>query len=221
MKLLSIGTSNAKTSKNSRPTAILYLSAYTQNSKGINICPMASQGCAAACLVTAGRGAFSNVHNARVRKTDLYLSDRFEFVRQLTADILEAYKKGIKTFRLNGTSDLPFHKMLNWASLPSDIEVYDYTKIPEKAGYHTLAGGQRYVVTFSRSEVNEAEAIAILKAGGNVAAVFEALPDTWQGFPVIDGDLADDLMLDHTNVVIGLKAKGKAKKDTTGFVIKH
>ena len=45
------------------------------------------------------------------------------------------------------------------------------------------------------------------------------LPDTWNGFKVVDGDVRDDLMLDVSGVVLGLRAKGKAKKDTSGFVI--
>lgn len=221
MKLLSSGTTNAKTSKNSRKTAILYLSAYNQNSAGINICPMASKGCAAACLVSAGRGAFSNVATARRRKTDYYLTNRLGFMADLRDDMLKAYRGGTKTFRLNGTSDLPFHKMINWTTMPADVVLYDYTKIPSKAGESTLAGGQRYVVTLSRSEDNDADCTAHLKAGGIVAMVFDRLPATYNGFPVVDGDERDDLMLDLAGgTIIGLVAKGKAKKDLSGFVVK-
>jgi hypothetical protein len=58
-----------------------------------------------------------------------------------------------------------------------------------------------------------------LKAGGNVAAVFKTIPKTWKGFPVVDGDETDLRFLDGKNVIVGLKAKGKAKKDTSGFVV--
>ena len=75
--LLSKGTTNAKTSKNEQDTYILYLAPYNQNSKNINICPKASEGCAEACLFSAGRGAFSNVINARKNKTEYYLHDKF------------------------------------------------------------------------------------------------------------------------------------------------
>jgi hypothetical protein len=51
--------------------------------------------------------------------------------------------------------------------------------------------------------------------------VFNELPSEWNGFKVVDGDLSDDQMLDHINaVVLGLKAKGKARKDISGFVVK-
>ena len=50
--------------------------------------------------------------------------------------------------------------------------------------------------------------------------VFDKLPETWHGFTVIDGDDDDLRYLDMGGVVIGLKAKGKAKKDTSGFVVR-
>ena len=75
-------------------------------------------------------------------------------------------------------------------------------------------------MTFSRSEINESVAIAVLNMGGNVAAVFSnSLPNFWRGFKVIDGDKSDLEMLYYKNVVLGLKAKGDAKKDNSGFVI--
>jgi len=83
-----------------------------------------------------------------------------------------------------------------------------------------LGSGHRYMVTFSRSEDNEEEAIEVLKRGGVVAVVFTELPTRWHGFTVIDGDRRDDLMLDIGNgIVLGLKAKGKARYDKSGFVV--
>ena len=38
---------------------------------------------------------------------------------------------------------------------------------------------------------------------------------------MIDGDKDDLRFLDPANVVVGLYAKGKAKKDTSGFVINN
>jgi hypothetical protein len=77
-------------------------------------------------------------------------------------------------------------------------------------------------VTYSFSESPDAipNALQVLNRGGNVAVVFrKELPDTFLGYPVIDGDQSDIMMLYNRNVILGLKAKGKAKKDTTGFVI--
>jgi hypothetical protein len=50
--------------------------------------------------------------------------------------------------------------------------------------------------------------------------VFRHKPDTWHGFPVIDGDAHDLRHLDPRGVVVALSPKGpKAKKDKSGFVI--
>jgi len=123
LNLLSNGSTNAKTSKNSIKTFILYLSPYNLNSKGINICPKASKGCAAACLYSAGRGAFSNVQKARQNKTEYYLNDKKGFINNLSNQILKEYNKAKKggykiAFRLNGTSDLDFVYLLQkYASL--------------------------------------------------------------------------------------------------------
>ena len=57
--------------------------------------------------------------------------------------------------------------------------------------------------------------------GMNVAVVFagSTLPDMWNGYTVINGDTDDLRFLDPKGVVVGLKAKAKAKKDTSGFVV--
>jgi hypothetical protein len=53
-----------------------------------------------------------------------------------------------------------------------------------------------------------------------VAAVFSGdLPNKYKGAPVVDGDSSDLVMLYNKGVILGLKAKGKARKDTSGFVI--
>jgi len=44
------------------------------------------------------------------------------------------------------------------------------------------------------------------------------MPETYEGTPVFNGDDSDLRFLDPKGVVVGLYAKGKAKKDTSGFV---
>ena len=63
----------------------------------------------------------------------------------------------------------------------------------------------------------------LVESGQNVAVVFDEIPDTWLGLPVINGDEHYLRFLDPTTgVIVGLKAKGpKAKKDTTGFVVRR
>ena len=68
---------------------------------------------------------------------------------------------------------------------------------------------------------NDVHAIAWLRAGGNIAVVFdtkkgEELPTSFWGRPVVDGDKSDLIFLHPTNVVVGLRSKGKAKKAPTG-----
>jgi hypothetical protein len=222
--ILSNGNTNAKTKKNVRDTSILYLAPFRQNSKDINLCPKASPGCVASCLFTSGRGAFQNVQKARINRTELFLSDRHSFLQQIANEINFAASK-IKgsqlAVRLNGTSDVKLVEMMTSAhTIADNVVFYDYTKIVQKAGDRSLPSGHRYVVTFSRSETNEKEAVDVLIKGGIVAVVFDELPSEWNGFKVIDGDERDDLMLDcGGSIVLGLKAKGKARKDKTGFVV--
>ncbi len=124
--------------------------------------------------------------------------------------------------RLNGTSDVKLVEMAVSTGLPiaSNIVFYDYTKILKKAGERILPTGHRYMVTFSRSETNESEMLEHLRAGGVAAVVFDKLPTSYMGFPVVDGDERDDLMLDvPKGTILGLKAKGKAKHDMSGFVV--
>jgi len=218
--------SNAKTTKGEKKgylTGILYL-APASTSGVINVCPKASEGCKKACLFTAGRGAYNNVQEARKRKTLEYYNDRDGFIETLLKDIdiarKVADKKGLTlVLRPNGTSDLPFigRKV---AEANPDIQVYDYTKV-SKPWERQLPN---YRLTFSRSETNEAECIEALDHGINVAVVFstkkgQALPETYLGRKVVDGDETDLRFLDETGVIVGLRAKGKAKQDTTGFVV--
>lgn len=227
--LLSNGVTNSKTAKNNIKTFILYIAPHNMNNKGINVCPKASKGCAIACLYSAGRGKFSNVQSSRINKANYYVHDKIKFVNQLAAEIRKKVKTARKTsekiaFRLNGTSDLDFVYLLKkYANL--DIETlkdvanfYDYTKILGKAIKYLKH--PNYTVTFSRAEDNENDTLKALNIGSNVAAVFSGnLPQTYKGFKVVDGDKTDLEMLRYKNVILGLKAKGEAKKDNSGFVI--
>lgn len=110
------------------------------------------------------------------------------------------------------------------ARLFPDVQFYDYTKLP-KAWMHTLSN---YHLTFSHSESNYAQCVEALAHGINVAVVFgikkgEAFPETWHGYRVISGDDTDLRFTDpksDTGVIIGLYAKGQAKRDCTGFVVR-
>ena len=228
--LLSKGSTNTKTAKNELLTYILYLAPHKQNSKKINLCPKASKGCAAACLFSAGRGRFSNVINARVNKTEYFLDDKRGFITQLARELHKINDKALKgrynvAIRLNGTSDLDFIYLLKKYSgfdvLQDDnfsnLIFYDYTAILGKVKKYI---NTNYHLTFSRKEDNENETLEALKMGANVSAVFSGdLPKYYKGFSVVDGDKSDIVMIEANNVILGLKAKGEAKNDKSGFVI--
>jgi len=226
LNLLSVGN-DAKTSKGEAfgwLTAILYLAPARQAGRG-EVCAHRSVGCTLSCLYTAGRGKMSNVKKARIRKTQLFFDDFATFKALLMADIraFVAYCKQHDMracVRLNGTSDIAWERLGVFAAFP-DVQFYDYTKSPIRALQFAKGGmPTNYHLTFSRSESNEALALDVLRAGGNVAAVFaNALPETWKGFKVVNGDTSDLRFADAHNVVVGLKAKGDGKKDLTGFVI--
>ena len=226
--LLSPGATNIKTAKNDLETFILYM-APANIVDGLNLCPFASDGCKKSCLYSAGRGKFSNVQLSRINKSKFWGFDRANFYLQLANELLiihdKAIKKNIKiAIRLNGTSDIDHLDLLQrysginfLDSFYNDLLFYDYTK-----NYNHIRKyqGSNYKITFSRSEVNELDAYRTLKDGGNVAIVFkDELPATWNGFEVINGDLTDLRYFDPVNVVVGLKAKGEAKKDVSGFVV--
>jgi len=150
-------------------------------------------------------------------------------------------KRMIPLVRLNGTSDIPWENVARGSAslmkLFPFVQFYDYTKSVTRMRrflYGELPAN--YHLTFSRSECNNDACYTILSEGGNVAIVFSTrkgaqLPATWNGYRVIDGDVDDARPSDNQHgangspsikargVVIGLRAKGKARHDTTGFVI--
>ena len=224
-KLLNIDN-NAKTVKGQKKgykTAILYLAPSTQS--GFNTCPMASEGCKKACLYTAGHGAFNNVQQGRINKTRWYIQERNTFMAQLRKEISNHIKncsnKGfIPCIRLNGTSDISFENTGIFEEFPN-VQFYDYTKIYKRAlKYVNGQYPSNYHLTYSLNEDNYKEAFDILLKGGNISAVFRnELPKTYKGYKVINADETDLRFTDDNNIIAGLMAKGKAKKDYSGFVL--
>ena len=233
-KLLGVGT-NAKTIKGDGSeylTAILYMTPWKVmvDGKQFNSCPMAGQAsCIEACLYSAGRGAFNNVQAARMRKTEWFYRDRVGFMDQLFEDIakFEAYcvKRGIQPcVRLNGTTDIRWETVeldgQNIFELFPSVQFYDYTKISNRKTKDIF----NYHLTWSYSGANIQYADKLQDAldnGMNAAVVFrkEYKLSQWRGINVTDGDKDDLRFLDPSNSIVALYAKGKAKKDTTGFVV--
>ena len=239
MKLLSVGNPKVlKGMSQGYMTYILHLA--PANLSGYETCAKRTTGCTAACLNTAGRGGmfkkgeFTNViQKARIRKTKMFFENRIEFMAMLVKDIELAIKQAgkidmIPVFRLNGTSDIAFEKYevvrdgvmyRNIFTAFPDIQFYDYTKI---LGRKTVAY-ENYHLTFSAADGNDVDVANAIAQGYNIATVFGIkktlpMPETYMGIPVFNGDESDLRFLDPKGVVVGLYAKGKAKKDTTGFV---
>ncbi len=224
-------------------SAILHLA--PSDLSGRNVCPMASTGCRAACLNTSGQGGMiagsaglcgfdlveaiksgrlvNRVQTARIRKTNDYFDNRPEFMAQLVKEIATHVRRATKNnlipcVRLNGTSDIRWETVAvngsaNVFEVFPDVQFYDYTKIVNRrnlpANYH---------LTFSLDENNDYDACRALGKGMNVAIVFHKFPTVFMAHKVIDGDVSDLRFLDKSVVIVGLTAKGKAKKDTSGFV---
>jgi len=198
------------------------------------MCPFAIMAqCHEACLNTAGRGGIikkgettNTIEIARLRRTLLFLDEREKFLTQLhkeiTAFVIRCKKNDKKPcVRLNGTSDIQWeyelHEGKNMFEHFPEVQFYDYTKIPTRK----VDNIPNYHLTWSYSEANEKYAKLFDKVPNNKAVVFrdKDLPKMFRGLKVIDGDKTDMRFLDESNIVVGLKAKGKARKDYTGFVI--
>lgn len=243
-----LSTQNAKTIKGGKlgyTTYIMYLAPHKQNSKGVNLCAKASDGCAEACLFGSGAARFEAVQAGKINKTDYFIADMKGFMEQLFNEITNivsrheavegdkklSYNKSVLRYkdfaiRLNGTSDFPFENYKfkdkgkkNIFELFPNIQFYDYTKVDSRFNNKILPSN--YHLTFSRSEINHNEVVDILNRGYNVAVVFgikdeSDLPSTYLGYKVVNGDETDLRFLDEENVVVGLKYKYLTGKGTKG-----
>ncbi len=247
-KLLTQEGSNPKAAKSAKfgwSTAVLHLAPSTVS--GHQVCPAAELAkCTDPCLNIAGHAAMAKGNEtmiapggqavpanaaqaARIRRTKLLFEEPSVFwpklVREIRNHIRRAHKHGLKPcVRLNATSDIRW-ELMRWQGKTMmehfpEAKFYDYSKlknrrVPDSLNYH---------LTLSYSEASAKYAQEIREAadaqGRNLAVVFRKhLPSSFLGRPVINGDEHDLRFLDPVGVVVGLKAKGRAKRDRSGFVI--
>jgi len=238
-KLFTDARSNAKTRK--RLTAeriravILHFMPAALAGFG-SVCAWSTAGCRAACLNVSGRGqvsgplALSNllrspIHRARFDRVRLFFENRVEFFegldRELAALVRSAERSEfLPVARLNGTSDISWERFGVMERNPR-VTFYDYTKSRRRAV--EWAGGRmptNYHLTYSATERDNAVDInAMLRGGINVAIPYRgAFPKTAFGFPVIDGTESDWRFRDSVGRVVALKASGRARRDSSGFV---
>lgn len=224
------GEENAKTVKGESLgwlTLIRYLAPADES--GVNVCPRAGA-CKAVCLYTAGRGAFASTKAARIAKTLDAVNNRQAHLERAVVEIRNARSRakalGLKlAVRMNGTSDLPADARALATSFP-DVQFYDYTKIPSAIQTAMRLGitNLHYTLSYDPETVPWEMCGPLVHAGVNVAVVFDLkafggkLPTEWRGVEVIDGDTHDLRFLDKRGVIVGLKAKGDAKRANT-FVV--
>lgn len=209
---------------------VLHLAPHTSagisaGGRPFNVCPASTPECRELCLNTAGFGVRPIVQHRRAERTRWLMEERSGFLEALVVDLELEMASATDAemdlvVRPNGTSDLPWIA-LDLADRFPYLQFYDYTKIPRpwtrlRPNYH---------VTFSRSEDNWAACEDALEHGVNVAVVFdtrkeESLPSRFAGRRVVDGDLNDLRFLDpEGGVIVGLRAKGRARGRPGGFVV--
>jgi hypothetical protein len=223
--------SSAKMSKNMKTsnnyTYVIYLA--PANTSGYNVCSHSTPECRLGCLATSGRTRveiYSDIHrirNSRIQKTKLFYEHPKYFIDWMIAEIKYYQRKAKKdgydfSVRLNGTSDIDWSNIGEYGKtifdLFPEVQFYDYTKNPHKfvnkpANYH---------LTFSYTGRNWNLCESVLKAGYNVAVVFnttknQSLPATFNGYEVINGDLTDYRPLDGNGVIVGLRFKRIANRE--------
>ncbi len=199
-------------------TGINYFAPAWSSGTGFNFCPHATKECINGCLNTSGQaGVFPSIIKSRIAKTKAYVAAPRVFVGGMRKAINKLVKDAADQsltpcVRINGTSDVP-KLAQRLAREYDDVQFYDYTKIPQP-WLRTL---DNYHLTFSFSGENLAESLESLENGINVAVVFQGeLPAMWHGYPVINGDESDLRFLDPVGVVVGLRAKGRARQMAAG-----
>jgi len=228
--LLSDGLNNAKTKKNHLKTKILYLSASTQNYKGRDLCPYATDACRLLCLVKTGHAEHKkSVGESRINRSNFFIQDRVLFLTKLLKELSNANKLAKKNnskiaIRLNGTSDVDFVQHIR-SSFGIDIltefenlTFYDYTKSFQRVKKYM---GSNYRLTLSYSGENFKDIIEAINMGINVSVVFEPAVidkinsgdiDTWAGMRIVSGDENDLEMILQDSKILALKFKGSRTK---------
>lgn len=227
MKLLVESTKGKKGLAHGALNLALYLLPHEMGG-GKNLCSRSTPGCRASCLISSGR--LPTGRSAQSWKTGLYLNGWTSFRAALYEDIVRGKRKADRmgvglVVRLDGTSDTGMARRI--APAFPDVQFVDYTKVERR--YESWMLGHcpsNWHLTFSWSERNERECREYLEAGGTVAVPFdvkkgEPLPKRFLGKEVTDGDLHDLRHLDPKGVVVGLRVKGRGRRDTTGFIVKQ
>ena len=223
MKLLDTNASNTKIAKTVGKAGGKIRLASLSMMPTSKLCPASkAAGCFDACLKSAGRGRFDNVRDGRLRKTEFFESQRLTFLDQLVKELRNfsklCDKQGVQgVVRLNVLSDIAWEDYDIPQSFP-ELEFYDYTKRANRLG--KTPENYRLMFSYSGREQYKTQVSIATTKRAPIAVVFNGeMPETFLGRKVVDGDQSDWDNVNAGAVVVGLKAKGQASKDDTGFVV--
>ena len=225
MKLFSRNGGNTKVKKSmTEAVHIASLSMYPTD----EICPARkAAGCDKICLKDTGLATvYSTVNEARLRKTEWYLSDPDSFVEQMRRELhnftkwcAKHSKQGV--VRANTISDIRWEKH----GLPqefTELMWYDYTKLADRF-HKPMPNNYKLMFSYSGAPKYKAQVRSFLSSNSDapMSVVFRTgdFPKRFLDRDVIDGDASDWTNVSARNKVVALKAKGKAKHDTSGFVV--
>lgn len=169
--------------------------------------------CTKLCLKGTGRQAFDYAALARAARTAFLIRTPDSFATLMVHELVAAARKfGPLAFRPDVLSDLSWDRIMPWLADMEEIAVvYGYTKNLRKARRWAALDG--WSVTFSASERTDAARIRqIVGDGINVAVAVDAtkkdaMPATWAGIPVVNGDSNDRRHLDPAGSVVLLRVK--------------
>ena len=196
---------------------------------GYNVCSHSTPECRLGCLATSGRAGIelmsgrTRAKNSRINKAKLFFENTEYFMNWMIAEMKMYQAKAIKdnysfSARLNTTSDIDWANVRmngkNIFEMFPDVIFYDYTKNFNKVKNNIYPN---YDLTYSYTGRNLDKAVEVLKMGLNVAVVYNAkrnelLPETFEGYKVINGDLTDFRIDDEKGCVVGLHWKHIANK---------
>ncbi len=235
--------SNPKTLKGEKAgyrTAGLHLAPASLS--GFNVCASSTAACRAACLNTAGRGGIgldaaglNAIQKCRIEKTQWFFADRSAFMSQIAHEldlfVCSSERLGLEpVVRMNVLSDLRWERIPvagaeSIMALYPEVQFYDYTKHANRRGVP-----KNYHLTFSLAESDrswrshlvalESMNVAVVLSGCGDSRYPQPMPRSWNGRRLIDGDQTDLRFTDRPRrgAYVGLRAKGRAIGDRSGFV---